>query len=393
MKYIHPFPARMAPEIAINKLEGLHGTPIVLDPMVGSGTVVSAAVRKGFKALGRDMDPLAVLISRTACYNPCREEIELSEEKLWNELKNVGGKDVVLPWIDKDEETRKFIDYWFSKRQQYDLRRIAYILERSGEFEGEVRDIFRVALSRIIITKDKGASLARDVSHSRPHKVMVSSDYNVVSNFFSSVSKVKKYFEMSGKAVSEADVSQGDARSLCGVDDRSVDLVITSPPYLNAIDYMRGHRFSLVWLGMTAKETRGIRSESIGAERAKKGVVESYYDEIFRSYGDLGGVPSRIKNMLVRYCCDLRAFSSSIRRVVKEGGEVVVVMGDSKLKGVDVRNSMAVIESLRIEGFSITEVMEREIPLQHRYLPTPEGKNSALSNRMRKEVVITAVSG
>ena len=55
-------------------------------------------------------------------------------------------------------------------------------------------------------------------------------------------------------------VLQGDARVLRGVDRDSVDAVITSPPYLNAIDYLRGHKLALVWLGYTISRIRGYQS-------------------------------------------------------------------------------------------------------------------------------------
>ena len=39
---------------------------------------------------------------------------------------------------------------------------------------------------------------------------------------------------------------------------------MTSPPYLNAIDYMRTSKFSLVFLGSRLNELRAIRSAAIG---------------------------------------------------------------------------------------------------------------------------------
>jgi DNA modification methylase len=74
----------------------------------------------------------------------------------------------------------------------------------------------------------------------------------------------------------------------------SVDAVLTSPPYLNAIDYMRGHRMSLVWLGHSLTELRHIRSNSIGAERGSAyadtaGVLRS----IKKAMGPIGDLPQR----------------------------------------------------------------------------------------------------
>src|SRR5438477_899860 len=60
---IHPFPARMAPGIALEAL-GEGKAPLrVLDPMSGSGTVLAVARAKGHRAFGVDLDPLAVLLA------------------------------------------------------------------------------------------------------------------------------------------------------------------------------------------------------------------------------------------------------------------------------------------------------------------------------------------
>ena len=49
--------------------------------------------------------------------------------------------------------------------------------------------------------------------------------------------------------------------------DNSVDLIVTSPPYANALDYMRAHKFSLAWLGQWVEELSNLRGKYIGAER------------------------------------------------------------------------------------------------------------------------------
>ena len=61
---IHPFPARMAPEIVFHQLRGMASDALVLDPMAGSGTVLRAAAELGHRAIGFDLDPLAVLMAR-----------------------------------------------------------------------------------------------------------------------------------------------------------------------------------------------------------------------------------------------------------------------------------------------------------------------------------------
>ena len=58
---IHPFPARMAPGIALEALGESKASLRILDPMAGSGTVLAVARSKGHRAFGVDVDPLAVL--------------------------------------------------------------------------------------------------------------------------------------------------------------------------------------------------------------------------------------------------------------------------------------------------------------------------------------------
>src|SRR5271170_7540682 len=66
LRPVHPFPARMAPEIALSGLQS-HRKLKVLDPMSGSGTSIVLAKLLGHDAIGYDQDPLAILIAKTWC--------------------------------------------------------------------------------------------------------------------------------------------------------------------------------------------------------------------------------------------------------------------------------------------------------------------------------------
>jgi hypothetical protein len=286
-----------------------------------------------------------------------------------------------LTWI--DDETENFIRYWFAANQIERLTQLAAGLWRC---RSSTRDALRLALSRIIITKDRGASLARDVSHSRPHKVASESDYDVVANFRRSA------FEITRRITAEslhgsADVQPGDSRNLKTIADGTVDCVITSPPYLNALDYLRGHRLSLVWLGFTVQEVRGIRASSIGTER---GLSEPGLDE--GAYISLAGdkeLPARARGFIRRYLRDARDVTAEIHRVLRPGGRVVLVVGNSNLKGVPVNNAQMYVDALETLGFKNVRVSTREIPAASRSLPPPSG-GAGINARMRTEAVIEA---
>ena len=62
---VHPFPARMSPQLALESLPRRQDRPFrVLDPMMGSGTIPVLAAMRKHKAIGFDLDPLAVMIAR-----------------------------------------------------------------------------------------------------------------------------------------------------------------------------------------------------------------------------------------------------------------------------------------------------------------------------------------
>lgn len=391
MRTVHPFPARMAPELALNSLGSLKANSIVLDPMAGSGTVLRQALTLGHKAIGFDMDPLAVLMSRvwTSKADPVVVERELTT--LLEESQSVDLRTARLDW--HDEETAEFVRYWFGDSQRRSLTRLAVIMaHRRRSIRSDARraalDVLQVALSRIIVTKEQCASLARDTSHSRPHRVTLTSDYDVYEGFVRSVTQLVTRLSSNQKVehkAGEVSVALGDARAL-SLGDGSVDAIMTSPPYLNAIDYMRGHRLSLVWLGFSLGELRSIRSNTIGAERSYEDEC-SIAQQIAEAMCDLERLTSKHSKMVIRYAGDLERMMTQTARVLRPGGTATYVLGNSCLKETFIRNSDGVAKAGVHAGLELIAVAERELPASSRYLPMTE--TGSLSKRMRTETILT----
>jgi DNA modification methylase len=382
----------MAPNLAIAELNKLSEKSIILDPMSGSGTVLRQASQLGHSAYGFDMDPLAVLMARVWTTPVESKSVLRLSEALLNRVKELRVADVKLPWIDNDPETREFCKFWFATRQRNQLRKIVFALNelqlKKKRSEAAI-SVLKVALSRIIITKDQGASLARDVSHSRPHKVAEESDYDVISALERSITTVVRLME-SSPLHGKVEIREGDARSLTSMKDRSVDLVLTSPPYLNAIDYMRGHRLALVWLGHKLADLRGIRSSSIGTERGPDSEeTSSLFEDIQEAMVDADDLSNRHLAMVVRYSEDLYRMMSEIKRVLKPKGRAVLVVGDSCLKGTFIKNSAGVVAAGRMVGLKLTKKTHRKLPDNKRYLPMPAKSSAPLGGRMRTENIIT----
>lgn len=391
VKSIHPFPARMAPELALERVSRLDEGAVVLDPMMGSGTVIRQALDAGHRAIGYDSDPLSVLMSRVAT-RPCKaEQLGQIAETVVKKARSIDGRSLRLDWIDDDPETSHLTKFWFDTPQRIALRKIAkvfgdddYLRRRNRE-----RDALWIALSRLIVTKEQRASLARDTSRSRPHRVTTTNDFDVYKEFVRSARRLEKLLK---DEVSSGEVMlvKGDARNMDKLENDEVDAVITSPPYLNAIDYLRGHKLSLIWMGYSASKIREIRSGNIGAERGPD--TKELADEIQMVVSGLGALdelPPRYRGMIDRYAIDLYALLKEVARVLKVSGQATFVVGNSCLRGVFVRNSGAVAKAAEIHGLNLLEESERELPAESRSLPMLDDNQNALSRRMRTESVMT----
>ncbi|MEZ5548077.1 MAG: hypothetical protein R3E74_09930 [Pseudomonadales bacterium] len=390
MRHIHPFPARMAPDIALSKIEALAEGEIVLDPMAGSGMVLGQAAKNGFKSIGYDLDPLARIISRAGA---TRVNAALAEEalnRLISKCKESRKGKVLLDWIDTDEETSSFVDYWFYPKQQDQLRSLShYLLVEPVSENQKILDILKISLSRLIITKEPKASLARDTAHSRPHRTITENDFDIFDALPKSLDHVLKALDPSSIQVNTK-TYLGDARKMERIKDSSIDSIITSPPYLNAIDYMRGHKLSLVWFGYTLDQLRSIRGTSIGSERAGGNKFAKEFSAALQLLA-LDELSNRNKNMLNRYFCDLVIQLQESFRVLKPNCKATYVIGNSTLKGSYIQNSELLKIAGRLVGFGVDDETIRDIPNNRRYLPISVGQGNSLAKRMRTENIIEFV--
>lgn len=378
----------MAPEIALDAIPQKLGrkTLKIIDPMCGSGTVLSAAISRGQRAIGVDIDPLAVLMSEVATAPIDTGQLLDTAEQVCAIARQQDG---IPPW--SDVETARFVNFWFGQSQKRDLVALTGAIRNVEDVS--IRSALQVALSRIIITKAPAASLAADTSHSRPHRVMNTSDYQVFDGYAGSVKSLKRLLD-ARRATGTASVFRGDSRVLDGIKPRSNDLVVTSPPYLNALDYLRGHKFALVWFGYSIPSLRQLRGASIGAERAPDSGPSERVNELVSFIQHDVIDPGRLPvTTLQRFAGDLVGFASAIRKVLKKNGQAVLVIGNSTLRGNYIRNDLIAQKSLEDAGFCLQSRTERAIPATKRYMAiNTQTTQSTIHNRMRTEVILTMTS-
>ena len=388
---VHPFPARMAPGLALDVIAECRSSMRVLDPMSGSGTVLAVAHSKGHQAVGIDLDPLAVLISKVWTTAIDLEAVREIAVRVLEDARRIFAS---LPTRDAypknaDSETRQFTRYWFDDYARRQLTSLAKAIEATQD--RTIREALWCAFSRLIISKQSGASLAMDLSHSRPHRKFNRAPEKPFRKFLSAVNRVTtNCIDSRSRTLGPAaQVYEGDARHL-DILDESVDLVITSPPYLNAIDYFRCSKFSLVWMGYSIGGLRCLRAKTVGTEVGMNPCDDQVTETILSELNLQPKLPARQEAILARYIRDMQRSVGETSRVLADDGKAVYVIGENTVRGTFIPNAIIVEAVANTVGLRCVSRRSRDLPANRRYLPPPskQSRTTALGNRLRREAIL-----
>ena len=380
----------MAPSIIQRRLKSKKKLCVV-DPMAGSGTTIVASRLHGHRALGFDTDPLALLIAKAWSSDIDPDQLRLLATRVLNNAMRRYRSITAGRAYPKqaDEETRAFVRFWFDLTNRRQLAALSASI--SSVQDAAAQAVLWCALSRMIITKDAGVSLAMDVSHSRPHKAYDIAPVTPFVRFPLALEQILKASHFSpGSKLPKSAIRRGDARKI-PLKACTADLVITSPPYINAIDYLRGHKLSLVWMGHSVLTLRDLRSRNIGSEKFQNSSADIERSKAAQeAVNNFDALPTRAQRMLLQYFHDMDCVLAEISRILKRTGKAVVVVGNSTIRGIFIHNSKILTRIARKNGLHLVSARKRELQENRQYLPPPARHSSgaAMQSRMNEEVIL-----
>ena len=392
----HPFPAKFPPQLPGLFIEKLtRPGDLVLDPMMGSGTALVEAVRLDRRAAGCDIDPLALLIAEAKLSPiPVAKAVEIGFRVIESAKDALARRRRELKknlQNQFDTPSRAFVDYWFLPETQLELAALLSEIRRIKP--PKVRRFFEVAFSSTIIAKSGGVSLARDLAHTRPHKVNGKPPPSAFSVFLRRIGSMVSGGESSFRADSK--LRQANATTT-GMPDNCADIVVTSPPYANnAIDYMRAHKFALVWLGYPIGDLSVLRSKYIGHDSVKGGnpTLSSLPKKCEDILVALGAVDEKKAAALRRYFFEMSQVIWEMRRVLKRNAAAVIVVGSSVLRGMDVETHNCLAAIGEEAGLELAGIGVRHLDRDRRMMPArwDKGAHTQIEKRMHDEFVIGLV--
>jgi DNA adenine methylase len=373
---IHNYPAMFIPQVARKLiLKYSQKGDTVLDFFLGSGTTAVESKVLGRNAIGIDLNPLGILISKVKTTYFDKEELFATYSHITSELKT--REDFPI-------EDFKNVDFWFHPTVKYEFSKIKSII---NEIKNPViQDIFKVAFSSII----------RKLSYCKHHGFKMHTDKNkdfsqitkaeILKEFHSSFLEVKDGLM---SFLNEADfqasttIIQGDSRV---VDvNQEIDLIFTSPPYGDSkttVAYGQFSRLQSQWLSLIQAKDNGtiedIDSSLLGGKTKDISITD---DVILKSQTLFQAISTykhildlddkknvkRIKDVISFYK-DLDMAIANHAKYLKNDGYMIFIVASRTVKDLQLSTDMIIAELALHYNLILKNTFYRSIP--NKRMPT-----------------------
>ncbi|WP_199426983.1 DNA methyltransferase [Thermaerobacillus caldiproteolyticus] len=333
-----PYPAKFPPEpIREFILRFSKENDIVLDPFCGSGTVLVEALLHKRNAVGIDLNPVSVLVSKAKSNIYSREDLSnlLSIIKQLEELLEVRDLWVYNTVSEKDLPNYKNRELWFKENMLYEMASIRKTFLYSDRYSSKLIDLLWMAFLKIVVDVSNQETDTRYASITKPELV----DGYAIRKFIDTLREYYKVLSttefIEGISNVSVEVIEGDVnKNLDKIKDESMDLVITSPPYINTFDYYLYHKHRIFWLG---KDPQEVRKKEIGCHHR---IDTMSFERAFSEYKE------NMEKLI-------RALSFKL----KKGKYFVMLIGDGIVKGELVKADNLVKDICSRNNFQIEEII------------------------------------
>lgn len=302
-----------------------------LDPFCGSGTsVLEASLHGGFdRAVGMDCNPIGLLIASFKTLEAAPSDLSSADDLMAELLDRATGFQHAEPDL-PDFDGR---DHWFDPQVGRELAAILGFIQASAIRRFEATWL-RCALSSIVTR----------VSFQDSDTRYVRKEYEVTAGETSSIF-VKRAEDMlnalksRGPLSSEVDLRECNVMDGFPIPDETVNLIVTSPPYANKMDYYLYHKQRMNVLGLNFKNV----------QRAEIGSRHEYSSQ---------------KQTASKWSEDLGFIVKETKRVLRRGAAAIWVIGDSQIAGtrIDLSDETRVLATTHGLEYELLE----SVPLSQR---------------------------
>lgn len=310
----------------------------VLDPFAGSGTVGVEAAIQGFESYLIDINPLLDYFYPLKIPNFSKQEWEKSYSE---------SKDLLKEFIHREpkivKEINNNIDYWYPKKL-YDF--FCKVWTNYHELKEEKNKIsinvvtlalFKISkyysyaehsMPKLFISKRKKAFIEKTLETDNLLDSIEKMGFDILENIKKSVDTL---IELDGKLKCTKYFAGTDSYNFDFSKISDLDCIITSPPYLQAQEYIRTFKLEMMWLGIPQEKIKEYMSKEIPFRESPSRIEGEYINKI---RGEI-----KKKNLLKLYDSyfwfTIKTLENASKKLVK-GGKLCVLIGNPKMDGVEV---------------------------------------------------------
>lgn len=278
------YPSRFLPHIPAQLIEALSlPGQTIFDPFCGSGTTLVEALKLGRNAVGTDISPVGILLSKAKAALVLREISSVSELMTLHGLCTKANRSLFRgsaaterpefhahTWIDE-------LSQWYHPETLQEMLSI-YSLIQSIKC-GLIREVAKAAFIAVTMPAS-GLGNARPYTYYADNVKPKMPEYKSAFGLFQlRLERVLTGHPLLGDVPPNvfAKINQADARHLSALEIPSIDLIVTSPPYFGVTDYITGFRLAHYWFDF-GQAISTIKNNEIGARwtRRRSGSSECY---------------------------------------------------------------------------------------------------------------------
>lgn len=332
-----------------------NGKGTVLDPFSGVGTTLVEAILRGHNAVGFEINPYAVLACRTKV-----NANEIVGESLYDEMlrfRAFYGEKTSANCIPKSTPPKGFKtrSAFYSPKV---LRKVLILQDFIDTIEDpDLQDLFRLAFASTMVRYSNYSyepSLGRRASAGKPDI----EDFPVGQAILEKLSEMVQDISWLQETLADRHpnaqiINDSFFEYKSYLEPDSIDIVITSPPYLNNYHYNRNTRPHLYWLGYAEnpRDLKPLELSNFGKYWQTVRDQDTVAPEFSLPNSDLA---ERLKtlskarpekgiyggkgwaNYATSYFNDCRKFAKGTEYALKPGGTALVVIGNSILQGIPI---------------------------------------------------------
>lgn len=343
-------------ETELNRLNGISS---ILDPFAGSGTTPLVGVLNGLTSYYCETNPVMSFVTRVKTDSAFK--VAFNDNKRRTLEKNI--ESIVKYLRTLNYEPREAQCYGGFEKYFDDIN-IFYAEEYKKYIDlkiedQDIKDIFRIALAGIAVSISKmirrgDLRYAKGKELLKTNKSFIEEIEKKLNRIYSDINNIEK--KRIGKSLFLSD----DCRDI--KHENIVDAVITSPPYLNGTNYARNTKLELKLLDF-------IKDEKEVPLLHRKGIV-SGINNVVSSDNEVEMIPSieaiiedldrisydsRIQKMIISYFNDMNIVFKTLSKTLKDGGYLIMDIGDSQFAGVHVPTHDVLIKLANNHGFHLYE--------------------------------------